>query len=496
MLKQRKIIQEIEDKLNNTQNIIIITGARQVGKTSIMRYLEDKYQAQYNRNTLYLDLEDELLLASLNVLANSQYPAYFKNKGLEIDKPGLIFIDEIQYLNNPTKILKYLHDQYKNLRLIVSGSSTLEIKQKIKESLAGRKSVFKVNTLDWREFLAFKNFKGQKNLQSLTLEQILTDQVSPDEIVGLSQELEPWWQEFLMYGGYPKVVLTDKIKDKQDELSEIYNSYVKKDIKDLAQVKEIGKFNKLVQLLAWQTGNLTVAGELANSADLNILTCNKYLDILQNTFVIEMVKPFYQNKRIEIVKSPKIYFEDTGLRNTIIKDYQSADQRPDSGKILENYVFNQLAKNQTVATIKYWRKSNSGLEVDFVLENYLGLQLLPLEVKFKTFNQAEINKSIYSFLETYPTEKFVVINKNLLATSKVNQTKIYFIPFWLLNWSKNFPDKPRSNKFFRRFIYATLNQPYLGLNKVYKIYLIFKELAISSTNFWIAPQRRYNPIIF
>lgn len=432
MLKKRQIIKQIEHKLVSTKNIIIIIGARQVGKTSIMRYVLDKYRKDYKNNVLFLDLEDEILLSELQVLKNSEYPAYFKNKGLKIDEKGIVFIDEIQYLDQPTKVLKYLYDEFSHLRLFVSGSSTFEIKKKLKESLTGRKSVFQIDTLIWQEFLEFQRSKQSSVLQGINLQGILEGKVKLQDVIGLEKELEPSWREFVVYGGYPKVTLTKNILDKQDELEEIYNSYIKKDIKDIANIKEIGKYNRLVQLLSWQVGNLAVVEELANAANLNIITCNKYLDLLENTFVVKFIRPFYRNKRVEIVKTPKVYFMDTGLRNAVTRNYQPLDARPDSGSLFENYVYNELAKLYTKDSIKYWRKANSGLEVDFILEDKLGQNLLPIEVKSKNFKKHQIPKSIYSFLENYNASKAVIVNRGLFDIVKVNKTTVYFVPFWLI----------------------------------------------------------------
>lgn len=383
------------------RDILVLTGARQTGKTSMMHLVYRhliKEKKVNPKNIFFFDLEDIQVLEIIQKYPFSKFANYIKTESKNKDKK-FVFIDEIQHLENPSSFLKVIHDHYPNIKLIVSGSSSLALKRKFKDSLTGRKHIFIVNPLSFKEYLLFKSKKRH------------------------CKEFE----EFAVWGGYPEIALISDFDKKADKLREIYSSYVKKDVKDLMNIENVTGFNKLVNLLAHQIGNLMNIDELANSSGLARDTVSKYLLILENTFVIDLVEPYFTNKRKEVTKMPKIYFRDIGLRNIIIRNLASIESRNDKGSIVENVIFNELFRvKQESVEIKFWR-TQSKTEVDFVLEER---KILPMEVKYQSFKKIKIPTGIKSFIRAYSPKEVRVITKDFSAKIKHVETEISFVPAW------------------------------------------------------------------
>ena len=221
----RKILLQIEKALKIPE-IIVIHGARQTGKTTLMQILMDKLKKTRSPvNIVYFDLEDFELLE----LCNSGIKPvieHLKAIGCDFDEKIFLFIDEIQYLTNPSSFLKLFFDQYKGkIKLIISGSSSFAIKSKFKDSLVGRTIDFELFGLDFEEFLSFKNISY--NLKT-------ADQLVIKKLKGL-------FQEFVFYGAYPRVVLENSLAVKEKLIKQIINTYLKKDIRDLANIADIDK---------------------------------------------------------------------------------------------------------------------------------------------------------------------------------------------------------------------------------------------------------------
>lgn len=389
-LLNRKYIKQIKPLINK-KGIIVLHGSRQVGKTSIMRYLIDEYLLKEkkvnNDNIFYFDLEDNALLDLCNQGPDA-VRQYIIDKKAAVNKKIYLFIDEIQYLDNPSGFLKLFHDRWGDgIKIIVSGSSSFDIKSKFKDSLVGRTVNFEIFGLDFDEFLEFKNIKINTG----------------SKLVIIHEELKKLYIEYLLYGGYPALVLEKNKQTKVMILNQIINTYIRKDIRDLAQIREITKFNLLIRLLASQSGNLLNISELSNTVKLSQQTVEDYIFILENTYIIKRVYPFYKNVRSELTKMPKIYFEDTGLMNVL------AHKNPISevnGQLLENSVYCEFRKNITTDSINYWR-TNTGQEIDFIISND---KLVPTEVKMQFMNKKLSNLKF--FMEKYKLSKAYVCALN------------------------------------------------------------------------------------
>ena len=347
-----------------TDDVIVIHGARQVGKTSILMVLQEKLRSQGQR-VAYLDLEDSRLTSALDrgvdeFLMLLREDGYDTQSLAQSGNKLFVMIDEIQYLENPSSFLKLVADHHRSIKLIVSGSSSFEMKSKFKDSLVGRTVNFEIFPLSFAEFLEFKGI-------AFTPAAHYTEKKTA--------ELQAAYLEFALYGGYPKIVLTSDLAIKERYLQQIIDTYIRKDIRDLADIKDVNKFNQLIEILAAQSGSLLNTAELANTCNLARQTVERYLLILEQTYIIRLVRPFSRNLRTELTKTPKIFFYDTGLMQML---WLKRLQKEVLGSVFETSVFGELVKRFGRDAVYYWRTTDKK-EIDFILHTPEGLH--PIETK-------------------------------------------------------------------------------------------------------------------
>lgn len=372
-----------------------------------MRQLEDDLKKK-GRRTLFLDLDREqdrpFFDSSARLIQRVQY---------EIgNKKGYVFIDEIQRKENAGLFLKGIYDMDLPYKFIVSGSGSLELKEKIHESLAGRKRVFELSTLSFEEFVSFKTSRELKGFFDLYKELAL-------------QYLE----EYLNFGGYPKVALETEISQKLYAIDEIYRSYLEKDISFLLNIQKTESLTHLVRILASQTGNLVNISELSNTLGIAVPTIKNYLWYLEKTFIIQRVTPYFRNIRKEIIKASTYYFADLGLKNYAANQFGNALATLSAGLLFENFVYNSLKEKVYLspATIHFWRSKDKA-EVDFVIDT--GRHIIPVEVKYSHLRKPETSRSFKSFLEKYRPSKAFIVHLGEPMEDKFGKTKIFFIPFY------------------------------------------------------------------
>jgi hypothetical protein len=386
---KREIVGEIERYLY-TGDIIVLHGARQVGKTSLLRYLEAELKAK-GETTYFIDLEDSRYVKILDAGVR-EFLKLLEEEGIKAARQNrkiFVFVDEIQYLANPSSFLKLISDHHKDIKLIVSGSSSFAIKSKFKDSLVGRTVDFDIFTLSFREFLTFRGYPFEE-VKVYTGKKV-------DELKGL-------FKQYVLYGGYPKIVLTPEIVMKEKYLQQIIDTYVKKDIRDLAKVKDIEKFNKLLEALAAQSGQLLNVAELSNTTRIAKQTIEKYLFIMENTYILKLVRPFSGNIRSELFKLPKIFFYDTGIMQML---WLKGLQKELIGSVFETGIFSELVKKYDKDSVYYWRTKDKK-EIDFILK--IKKVVLPIEAKlsFEQFKPAAVNY----FSEKYGIKKYKVVSLN------------------------------------------------------------------------------------
>lgn len=383
MIFNRNIL-KLARKYLYSEETLIFTGARQVGKTVILKTLKSELEKK-GEKTYFFNLEDPDYLKLLNKSPKN----LFKIVPLPSNTKTFVFIDEIQYLEKPTNFIKYIFDEYNsNIKLIVSGSSAFYLDKKFKDSLAGRKKIFNVNTLSFREFL---HFKGQDKYLNLDFSKLPLIEID---------ELRILFEEFVIYGGYPKVVLTNDTDEKNEVLRELAYSYIKKDIYE-AGIKQEDNFYRLFKILSLQVGNLVNSSELASVLGISKTAVDNYLYVMEKSFHIARIKPLFKNIRKELTKMPKVHFLDLGLRNFFANNFNQFEFRIDKGMFFENIIYKLLLDKYNKDSIKFWR-TQDGKEIDFILDQ----ENLAFEAKtkfrknkFKTFkeNYPEIDINLITF---------------------------------------------------------------------------------------------------
>ena len=382
-LIHRDILDDIR-RFFDTTDVIVVHGARQVGKTCLIRLMEGELRSA-GENTHYIDLEDLRMLSVLDEGPESLI-SYLREGGILTEAKLYLFVDEIQYLSKPSSFIKLLRDHYSDrIKLTVSGSSSFDIRAKFTDSLAGRTVNFELFPLSFREFLRFKGSR-------IRLHEGTTSQP-------VIQQLVSFFNEYVLYGGYPRLVLDTEISAKETYLSQVINTYIRKDIRDLADIRHVQKFNKLLEVLASQCGQLLNVSELANTAGLSRPTVEKYLFILEQTYVIQLLRPFSRNIRSELFKTPKIFFHDNGIANLLsLKGFP----RTITGGMLENAVFSEFRRARDVSEFFYWR-TQDGKEIDFIVPR--GDSLIPVEVKMTGLRAR--STALRYFYEHYRPPKMV-----------------------------------------------------------------------------------------
>ncbi|MBC8199706.1 MAG: ATP-binding protein [Desulfobacteraceae bacterium] len=422
------------------ENILLLTGARQTGKTSLL-YLLIKHLLNNDIppfQIVYLDMENIYDFSLLQNLKDyNEFQQILKDKGVDSRKRVFVFIDEVQHLDKPSSFLKYLHDHYKpGLKFIVTGSSSLEIKKKFTDRLTGRIYSFVIKPLSFREFLEFKKEKDLAEIISnFNLHFWICAKHPEEDFKKISQihkrRLNALLKEYLIFGGYPAVSLQENPLIKQRDLQEIYSLYIRRDIKDIGQINDVSGYNNLVFLLCLQIGNLVKEQELAVSSGLSRPTVKKYLFLLENTYVLKLVRPFFTNKRKEITKTPKVFFEDVGLRNGAINNFDPLNQRMDKGAIIENFVFSQLSKeNDFSQKIGFWR-SQAKNEVDFIWQENIN-KPYPIEVKTNYSSRQPFPPGLKGFINLYQPSRGFIVHLGEPDFLSFKKTKIHVLPAWAI----------------------------------------------------------------
>ena len=411
----RDIVPEIEKWLGK-EKIIILKGARQVGKTTILRYLHDKLESSGNRCKYFsadFELDNQIFKEPRLFIQfiNDQFAGEYV----------YIFIDEFQYINNAGLYLKVIFDQLKGkCQFIVSGSSSLKI-TKNSEYLTGRKVSFHIKTLSFNEFVRYKS--EQKISENLNMNNV-NEVEDFNKIYG--NDLKNHLMEYVSFGGYPEIVLTTSLEEKQFLLRELISTYIQKDVAGFLHIANISGFNHLIKLLVSHSGNLVNKNEVSSSLNLGHDTINKYCDILEGTYVLNFVRPFFSNIRKELSKMPKVYFSDFGisriLRNTIIENSYNTI----SGSDIENFVFNELQTKYGDESI-YFHRTISKSEIDFIVASEM--KLIPIEVKF-TNKQPSLPLAMKNFSQNYENVYAnIVVTKDQVICDDFYGIPAYLFPF-------------------------------------------------------------------
>jgi len=407
---RRYVLEDLRRDLGKRE-IAFLIGPRQSGKTTVMKVVQEELEKK-GEKTLFLSLDFEY---DREYFHSQQ--SLIKKIELELGKKrGFVFIDEVQRRENAGLFLKGIYDLNLPYKFIVSGSGSVDLKAKIKESMVGRKRVYGLYPVSLSEFVNFKtDYRHANNLSEFF----------SSEKPKLTQLLS----EYLNFGGYPRVLLESELREKIRVIDEIYQGYIEKDIVYLLKVEKIEAFGSLIKLLADQAGRLINYSEISNTLGLSLPTLKNYLWYAEKTFILQRISPYFRNIRKEISKSPTIYFSDTGLRNFSLGIFGRLERQDDLGFVFQNLTFLIIREKLrwSNAEIHYWR-SKSGAEIDFIID--FGKKVIPVEVKYRDFSEPVIPRSFIGFIEKYSPERCFVINKNLKTTTKVKKTEVLFLTIW------------------------------------------------------------------
>ncbi|PIN88476.1 AAA family ATPase [Candidatus Pacearchaeota archaeon CG10_big_fil_rev_8_21_14_0_10_35_13] len=349
------------DSLVSVYPAIALVGARQAGKTTLLKEYSKTKNAGY---LLFNDLDIRRLFEEDVKKFEKQY----------LEGYDYSILDEVHYCKNAGNNIKYLVDSGK--KLWITSSSELILSREVLSYLVGRVTIIKLYPFSLKEFFNAKNFKE-----------------------GVKQATERNVWEHLTYGGYPRVVLSEGMELKKNILSDLYQTMILKDVTNNFSIRDSESLELLTKYLSINIGNLLVYETITKNLGIRAKTIKKYLSALEKSYFIMKVRPYCNNKNKEIIKQPKIYFVDTGMRNLVAKSFNDTPE----GKTFENYIAAELVKGGH--ELKYWR-TKSGAEVDFVIEK--DKELLPIEVKVT--NPNNVGKGLRSFIETYKPRKAVIVH--------------------------------------------------------------------------------------
>jgi uncharacterized protein len=349
--------------------VIILYGARQVGKTTLAR----RILAAFGEAGGYYNCEVQSVVAVLS----KEEPVVLKKF---IGEKRIVVFDEAQHIPNVGRILKLLVDTYPDLQVIATGSSSFSLARQTSEALTGRAIQFVLYPFSYAELSGlYDSFQRLAQLET-----------------------------YLIYGLYPDIVQASEA-DGRVLLDELSTRYLYQDVLEFENIKRSDIIFRLLQLLALQIGSEVSLNELANTLQTNRRTVERYIDLLEQAFVIFRLRSFSRNLRREISKGFKVYFYDLGVRNSIVQQYQPLDLRTDKGAVWENFLIMERIKHlqqlQIRPNLYFWRTHRKE-EIDFI-EEYNG-QLTGYEFKWK----AQPGRRPTSFLESYPGSALHTINRS------------------------------------------------------------------------------------
>lgn len=442
-LFQRAIATKLIQKLNG-DFIQILTGARRTGKTVLLRQCIDyllRREGSAPKNIFYLNFDDLELRSELksNPHLLLEMIALFSGKTIEEHQaPIYLFLDEVQKFPGYFDQLKLYYDTFRpKLRLILSGSAALEISSQAAETFAGRLQQTRLFPFSAKEIVQY-HFPERQLPTVMT--QLLEDRCDENalrqiqaDLLMIQPQLRLLLRRMMIGGLLPQAFLAENETQQLEYLRQYRVTYLEKDIRSLAQVGNLEDFNRLLNLIILQMGNLLNKTGLSNDLGMAQNTVKKYIGILEQTFLLEQIVPYTGQQRKNLVKSPKLFFFDVGFFGLVsgLTNYEVLAKSGKVGLVFENLCLNEIRKAVSLTAhfpeIHFWRTTN-GAEVDFVIETEK--QLIPIEVKFsESYGQADL-KNLLKFKATYPAK----VDKMILLYNgpfKYNE-KVIYLPFWFI----------------------------------------------------------------
>lgn len=389
MTYQRKIYAQL-DKYLKSKEILVLTGMRRVGKTTLYRMLFEDIKSE---NKAFFDMENPIEQKIFEETDFNNIMMNLKEFGIHQKNKAYIFMDEIQAMPQAVRVVKYLYDHY-NIKFFLTGSSSFYLKNLFPESLAGRKYIFELFPLDFEEFLVFKN-------QKKDFADSFSEKDKSKNYINF-ERVKKFYDEYLEYGGFPGVVLEEKTEEKKLKLNDIFKSYFEKDVKYLADFKQINVFRDLILLLMQRVGAKMEISKISSELGVSRETVYSYLSFLEGTYFISLISPFSKNVDREVSGTKKVYICDSGLLNIFA--------RVSEGSLFENAVFHTLKK---YGKIHYYQRRIGG-EIDFILNESIAFE-------------ARLKGTVYDMKELEKTSRSLDLKEHYIATKNFNKNE-HFIP--------------------------------------------------------------------
>jgi len=422
---------EYLDQINSfleSEEILALIGVRRSGKTTLIYQLINqllKKNPKNKDNLIFLEADDE-------IIAN-----YLKNQGLlyiiqeylnyqkkDFSQPLFIFVDEIQDIDQWETQLKNIFDLKKNIKIIISGSSAARLKKNSLKKLVGRIIFFEINPLSFSEFVLFKEGIEIKNkLNFSKIKEFIREKSKHQNI------LKRNFNEYLKFGGYPRVVLEDSILNKEKILRDYLDLILKRDISSVFQIEHLSDFEGMLKFLAKNISGKISFFRISKETGLKIETVKKYYFYLEQAFLTFHAERY--KTTLKKTKRPyKFYFSDTGARNFLIGEFGFDPSETEMGFLVENFIAKRFMKNGSL----FYSEDKNKNEIDFVIQEKN--KLIPVEVKFKNEIKESDLSGLASFISTANTKnrvkQAIVVTKDLYQEKMINKKEILFIPAYFL----------------------------------------------------------------
>lgn len=368
MFYPRAILPFLEKEID-TSEIVLLTGMRQVGKTTILKHL---YSLIPSNNKAYFDFENTLDARLFEEIDFDAVLGNLAGRGIDKNKKAYLFIDEIQNLPIISRVAKYLYDHYQT-KFFLTGSSSFYLKNLFPESMAGRKVIYEIFPLTFSEFLTFK---GIRRAETTSFSE---KAIKKNETRTIS--LKKAYGEYLEFGGFPKVVLETDPAEKRKRLADVFSSYFEKDVKTLSDISDRSRLRELIFLLVPRVGSRVEIEKLSKELSMSRETIYSYLSFLEQTYFISLLPRFSRSVDVSSAGRRKLFFADTGLANFLNK--------ASLGQLLENSVFQNLRPDHKLS---FYHKDNQ--EIDFIVGESIGLEVKTTAAQRDIFRLKKISSAL------------------------------------------------------------------------------------------------------
>ena len=388
MFVQRSLLAELK-KYATSPEILAVIGPRQSGKTTLVKkFVNDKEGV--SEVTFENEKMKKLFEEDIDIFIQKHVKRY-----------NILFIDEVQYVSNAGKNLKYIYDT-QDIKIILTGSSAIDIAINSLSYLVGRILTFNLYPLSFHEIAQHKHNINTYDFGAATVN-ILNEDLNT----------------FIRYGGYPEVYIRETEEQKKKVLEGLFQTLLKRDIRRYFDIKD-SSFINLLEYISLHNGKLLNIADVSRNTGISRHNIKEYITVLEQAYVLKTIKPFYKNKKKEVVKHPEVFFIDNGLKNAVMETYSK--QQLYDGYNYESHVFSELIKYGHKP--QFWRSKNKA-EVDIVLTQ--DKKPVPIEIK-RTLANNSIGKSMHSFIKKYNPDYAFMLSKTYEDTKTVRKTKVHFVP--------------------------------------------------------------------